>query len=179
MKTSLNENLLTGPDLLNSLFGVLQRFRFHPVALVADVESMFHQVKVPDINCDALRFLWKEDVHMPGPTYEYKMMVHIFGAKDSPCCANYALRRTAKDNIDTFSSAAVNTVLRDFYVDDLVKSVGDEKQAVSLAEELTQLLKTGGFHLHKWLSNSPEVLNSISKSERAVDALDLDLDELP
>ena len=40
-------------------------------------------------------------------------------------------------------------------------------------------MKTGGFHLHKWLSNSPEVLNSISKSERAVDALDLDLDELP
>ena len=179
MKTSLNENLLTGPDLLNSLFGVLQRFRFHPVALVADVEAMFHQVKVPDIDCDVLRFLWKEDVHMPGPPDEYKMMVHIFGAKDSPCCANYALRRTAKDNIHTFSSAAVNTVLRDFYVDDLVKSVGDEKQAVSLAEELTQLLKTGGFHLHKWLSNSPEVLNSISKSERAVDALDLDLDELP
>ena len=165
--------------MLNSLFGVLQRFWFHPVALVADVEAMFHQVKVPDIDCDALRFLWKEDVHMPGPPDEYKMMVHIFGTKDSPCCANYALRRTAKDNIHTFSSAAVNTVLRDFYVDDLVNSDGDEKQAVSLAEELTQLLKTGGFHLHKWLSNSPEVLNSISKSERAVDALDLDLDELP
>ena len=37
---SLNSNLLTGPDLLNNLLGVLMRFREHPVAVLADIEGM-------------------------------------------------------------------------------------------------------------------------------------------
>lgn len=38
---SLNEELLQGPDLTNTLIGVLQRFREEPVAMMADIESMF------------------------------------------------------------------------------------------------------------------------------------------
>ena len=44
--TSLNDQLLRGPDLTNKLVGVLIRFRQEPVALMADIESMFHQVNV-------------------------------------------------------------------------------------------------------------------------------------
>ena len=36
--TSLNEQLLQGPDLTNSLIGVLTRFRQEPVAFMADIE---------------------------------------------------------------------------------------------------------------------------------------------
>ena len=39
---SLNDNLLVGPDLLNSLAGVLMRFREERVAIAADIEAMFH-----------------------------------------------------------------------------------------------------------------------------------------
>ena len=41
----LNWSLCTGPDLLNSLIGVLLRFRNNNIAKVADTEAMFHQVK--------------------------------------------------------------------------------------------------------------------------------------
>ncbi|OON19881.1 hypothetical protein X801_04247, partial [Opisthorchis viverrini] len=58
LNTSLNMQLLTGPDLVNSLCGVLLRFREHPYVLVADIEALFHQVKVPQSDRDALRFLW-------------------------------------------------------------------------------------------------------------------------
>ena len=44
--TSLNDQLVTGPDLLNSLVGVIMRFRLHAVALIADIEAMFFQVRV-------------------------------------------------------------------------------------------------------------------------------------
>ena len=54
--TSLNDQLLHGPDLTNNLFGVLQRFRQESVALVSDIEGMFHQVKVDPQDSDALRF---------------------------------------------------------------------------------------------------------------------------
>ena len=39
---SLNSQVLQGPDLTNNLVGVLLRFREEPVALMADVEAMFH-----------------------------------------------------------------------------------------------------------------------------------------
>ena len=45
--TSLNDQLLQGPDLTNTLVGVLTRFREEPVALIADIEAMFYQVRVP------------------------------------------------------------------------------------------------------------------------------------
>ena len=39
---SLNDYLLKGPNSVNSFAGVLLRFRKHPVAVVADIKSMFH-----------------------------------------------------------------------------------------------------------------------------------------
>lgn len=54
---SLNSKLLEGPDLNNSLVGVVTRFRQEQVALAADVEAMFHQVRVLEKDCDALLFL--------------------------------------------------------------------------------------------------------------------------
>ena len=55
--TSLNNQLLTGPDLTNSIVGVLMRFREERVALSADIECMFHQIRVAPDDCDAFRFL--------------------------------------------------------------------------------------------------------------------------
>ena len=46
--TSLNSELFQGPDLTNSLVGILIHFRQDPVAAMDDVQSMFHQVRVPE-----------------------------------------------------------------------------------------------------------------------------------
>ena len=43
---SLNDAMHSGPDLTNSLVRVLCRFPLKPVAFMADIEAMFHQVKV-------------------------------------------------------------------------------------------------------------------------------------
>lgn len=44
VETSLNDNLLQGPDLINNLVGVLLRFRQDCIALIADIKGMFHEV---------------------------------------------------------------------------------------------------------------------------------------
>lgn len=54
---SINQVLMKGPDLMNILTGVLTRFRKYEVAIIADIEAMFHQVKVAPHDCDSLRFL--------------------------------------------------------------------------------------------------------------------------
>ena len=169
---SLNEQLLQGPDLTNNLVGVLIRFRQEPVALMADIESMFHQVRVRPEDCDALRFLWWPD----NETIEFQMMVHLFGATSSPSCANFALRKTADDNIEHFCQDITDTVKRNFYVDDLLKSVGDDEEAIGLASDLCKLLEKGGFRLTKWICNKPKVVASLPESERASSVKDLCFD---
>ena len=119
----LNSELLQGPDLTNTLVGVLLRFREEPVAVMADIESMFYQVNVPEHDADLLRFLWWPNGRLDEPMEEFRMAVHLFGATSSPSVASYALRRTAEDHRDTASPDAVQTVLRHFYVDDWLKSV--------------------------------------------------------
>ena len=57
----LNDQLLKAPDLTNSLFGVLSRFRQERIALMADIEVMFYQVRVIDADSTYLRFLWWRD----------------------------------------------------------------------------------------------------------------------
>ena len=54
---SLNSHVLQDPDLIYSLVGVVIRFRQEQVALAADIEAMFHQVRVQERDFDALRFL--------------------------------------------------------------------------------------------------------------------------
>ena len=55
---SLNNHLLKGPDLINNLVSILIQFRLGKYAVTADIEQMFHQIKVKKSDQDALRFLW-------------------------------------------------------------------------------------------------------------------------
>ena len=102
--TSLNKSLLVGPDLLQNLIFVLLRFRQHKYAVSADIEGMFLQVGVLARDQISLRFLWREDTTSDVVVHQYTR--HIFGARDSPTCANFALRKTATDNMSTYPEAA-------------------------------------------------------------------------
>ncbi|XP_034057992.1 uncharacterized protein LOC117536983 [Gymnodraco acuticeps] len=173
--TSLNARLLQGPDLTNSLIGVLTRFRQKNIAFMADIEAMFHQV--PEEDSDLLTFLWWPDGDLSSELEEYQMVVHIFGATSSPSCANFALQQCARDNVDDFSPEAVSSMLRNFYVDDCLKSMEDERKAVIIAHELKTLCNKGGFKLNKWVSNSRALLQTIPEESRSKEIKDLDLDK--
>ena len=135
---SLNSNVLQGPNLTNSLIGVLCRFRQEHVALVADVESIYHQVCVDPKDIDALRFLWFPNGDLSKEPEEYQMVVHLFGGIWSACCANFALKRTALDNASKFDSIVTRTVDKNFYVDDMLKSVGSTDEAIWMQKQLTE-----------------------------------------
>ena len=79
-QTSLNQQLLQGPDQTNQLVGVLSRFRQETVGMVADIEAMFHQVLVDPKDCDSLRFLWWRNGDLTQEMKEYRMVKHLFGA---------------------------------------------------------------------------------------------------
>ena len=56
---SLNNCLEAGEYRYTDLFGTLIRFRLHNVAVVADIEKAFLNIKIQEDDRDALRFLWK------------------------------------------------------------------------------------------------------------------------
>ena len=161
---SLNDCLSSGPDLLNSLVGILMRFRQELVAVSADIEAMFNQVAVPKEDQLVLRFLWRKKPSDKVDVYQY--VRHIFGAKCSPACANYALQRTAQDNIAAFPLEA-EAVRRNFYMDDLFKSVSSLLEACNLQAGLVKLLSLGGFNLTKWILNNKDFISLVPEKDRA------------
>ena len=74
----------------------------------------------------------------------------------------------------------MKTVRRNFYVDDVLKSVLiiSAQQAVRRTSDLTKLLKEGGFRLTKFAINSREALQYIPSDLGDSSLLDLDLDQL-
>ncbi|CAK1544735.1 unnamed protein product [Leptosia nina] len=54
---SFNDALLPGPNLLQSLFEILLRFREGPVAIIADIRGMILRVKIKEKDRDSARFL--------------------------------------------------------------------------------------------------------------------------
>ncbi len=177
---SLNDHLLQGPDLINSLHGILIRFRQHPIALMCDIEKMYHQFHVDESDRDFLRFFWWKDGNINQPIYEFRMKVHLFGAASSSGCANYGLKHLATENSELYPLGS-QFVLKNFYVDDGVISVEGVDQAIKVANEARKLCAIGGLRLHKFVSNNKVVLDSIPPSEKTSDvrSFDLAFDELP
>lgn len=99
---------------------------------MADIESMYFQVFVTEHQRSFQRILWwdKSDKEMTKPV-EYEMNVHIFGATSSASCSNYALKKTAFDNQGKFGIDAAETLLQNFYVDDMLKSKDNLGETIS------------------------------------------------
>ena len=111
---------MSGPDLTNQIIGVLIRFRQEPIAIMADIESMFYQV--PEKHQNFLRFLRWENNNLDCEPSDHQMCVHVFRGTSSPSYCNFALKQTSTDNLEEFGSAAAHSLQRNFYVDDMLKS---------------------------------------------------------
>ena len=138
----LNDQSLHGPDSMNNLVAVLLCFRQYPFVVVGDIKSMFSQFLIAKKDRDALRFCGLRSTTW---TVKYRMRSHVFGAKSSPCCAAYALRKVASDNEIDSDVDAIQTIRSNIYVDDLCKTCPTEQDAFELVTQLRQLLLAEGF----------------------------------
>ena len=113
---SLNSECMKGPNLTNNLVHVLLRFRQYPYAVLADIESMYLQIRIPESDRNALRFLWYDK--LDAAVVEYRMTSHLFGGIWCASSSAYALRRTVLDRQP--SPLIEQTILKSFYVDDML-----------------------------------------------------------
>ena len=167
---SLNDCLLPGPNLINALLGILLRFRVNPVAFTCDIQNMYYNFHVERQHRDYLRFLWWPGGDMSMNPVEYRMKVHIFGAISSGCVASYGLRKIVEGSV--VSDKVRDFVCQDFYVDDGCVSVPTDSEALSLLKETQSLLSKGNLRVHKVVSNSRALLDSLPEGDKAPPAED-------
>lgn len=176
---SLNDTLLRGPDLNNTLLGVLLRFRREQVAVTVDVEQMFYCFRVKESHRNYLRFLWFKDNELDKEITEFRMKVPVFGNSPSPAIAIYGLRQAAELGQEEHGSNAKQFIFRNFYVDDGLASVSSESEAIKLLTGARHMLAESNIRLHKIASNASQVMNAFPPEERATELKDLDLDVDP
>ena len=151
----LNDYWAKGPDLLNSLLGVLMRFREHEIALIGDIKKMYHSVKTTQVEQHTHRFLWRDMDKQKEPN-TYVIQRVSFGDRPSGTIATVALRMTAEMNQEKYPQAA--KIIKDnTYMDDILESVSDREKAQSVTNDVEKLVSKGGFEIKGWtVSGNPD-----------------------
>ncbi|GFW07384.1 integrase catalytic domain-containing protein [Trichonephila clavipes] len=174
---SLNDLLMVGPRVQPELFPILIQFRIFSVAICADVERMFRQIKVHDEDLDYWqRILWRDSP--TEPIREYRLTTVTYGKSSAPFLSTRTLRQLSIDEQENYPAASRAT-LGHFYVDDLLSESATKKGAIQLVSELQEMMKRGGFSLRKWVSNDPDVLTTIPEELKAVNSKHTIKDDQP
>lgn len=155
---SLNDVLMVGPVVQDDLFSIVLRFRKHNVAFTSDIKKMYRQIKVCDQNTSLQRILWRDNVTLPISTFELTTVT--YGTASAPYLATKSLSKLAQ--IESSNCPIASRVIsEDFYVDDILSGTSNTEEALALYHELTSVLSKGCFELHKWSSNSSDMLRNI------------------
>ena len=94
---SLNDQLLTGPNLYPLLTNVLMKFRLHRIGMSADISKMFRELSLRKADRDWHRYLVKKkDCQIQ----DCRMKCVTVGVKSFPFLATQVLRQLAMDYRD-------------------------------------------------------------------------------
>ena len=147
----LNDCWVKGSDLLNSMFGVILRFREQPVAVSGDISKMYHRIGIPEEDQHVHRFIWR-DMDTTRQPDTYVKTVLTFGDKPAPVMAQIALRKTAEQAEESHPYAA-EVLKKNTYMDDICDSVHMVENAQQLKKDVDEILDSGGFKVKESSSN--------------------------
>ncbi|XP_078051509.1 uncharacterized protein LOC144477649 [Augochlora pura] len=92
----------------------------------------------------------------------FQLNTVTFGLSAAPYLAIRCLTQLAQDEGRQFPEAA-QALTRDFYVDDAITGASTLDEALSLRNELTNLLNTAGLNIRQWASNHPALLQGLAE----------------
>ena len=166
---SINDCLNPGPNLIPKLLDVLVKFRYHPVALSADIEKAFLMISVNESDRDMLRFLWFEEPHNPNSGIIHLRFTRlVFGLRPSPAILNSTIREHLSKYKNVYPDI-VQQVEDSLYVDDLVSGSENDDAGFELYETAKKVMAEGSFNLRKWRSNSAALMNRIKEIEVGIE----------
>ena len=114
---------------------------------------------------DFLRFLWIDDLDKENPEVMVMRFARVvFGVSSSPFILNPTIRHHLNTCLPV-DSALARELLKSLYVDDYVSGDGDVDSAFVLSKKIKLCLKSGGFNMRKWNSNSERLLRALQEDE--------------
>ncbi len=146
---SMNDLLLKGPDVLNTIRAVLLRFRRGVHAALCDIRKMYNSVWLEDLEMHLHRFLWRNNED--GEIEEYAITRVNIGDRPAGCIAQLAMRETAKLPMFTHLEEERRVLEEDSYVDDILTSHNDLEKLDKTTKKVEEILKAGGFSLKPWV----------------------------
>ena len=153
----LNDYWIKGPDLLDSLFGVILRFRENEIAVTEDISKIYRRVLIPERDQQVHRYLWRNMERESEPDVYVKTVLTL-GDKPAPAIA---LRKTADEAKSSYPHA-VKVLKENTYMDDICDSVHTVQEAEQLTADMDNVLSQGA-----WISSQRMALKSAStKRER-------------
>ncbi|XP_044729628.1 uncharacterized protein LOC123292978 [Chrysoperla carnea] len=155
---SLNETLLAGPKLQNSINDIILNFRLHRVAITGDVKQMYRAIKLDARDSKFQQILWRFDPSQPVQQYEITRV--CFGITSSPYHALRVMKQLIQDEGFKYPTAA-KVLETDMYIDDVCTGASSIAEARQLRVDLSALLSTAGFELRKWASSHAAVLSDL------------------
>ena len=127
---------------------------------------MHYQVKVIENKRSYLMYLWWDENDTNSEVADSEICDYLLQAVSFPSNSNYTLKRTAVENNSSFGKDASETVMKNFYVDDLLKLVETQKNEVDLPKRVIEMCTTGAFNLTKFISYKKNVLMSTTEIHR-------------
>ncbi|CAG4951544.1 unnamed protein product [Colias eurytheme] len=122
-------------------------------------------MKVAEGDADYQRLLWRDD---PNDVVRHFRLLRVtFGTSPAPYLAVRTLKELVNRDGQQFPLAA-SRIVNEFYMDDMMSGCHTVAEGIQIHEELTELLKRGGFPLQKFSSNSQELLNK-SESDHGLE----------
>ena len=118
---------------------------------------MYRQIERNEKDHNFNQMYWRSSQNQP--IKKYRMTRVIYGVSSSSYHAIRTLRDTAKD---APSIHCKNSLLNSFYLDDLLGAGDTQEQVIGRFIDITTTLELIGMSIHKWASNSHEVMEAIS-----------------
>ncbi|XP_063545181.1 uncharacterized protein LOC134753270 [Cydia strobilella] len=169
---SYNDIQHIGPVVQDDLLSILIRFRQHRFVATSDVAKMYRQIYVREDQRSLQQILWRSDPTQP--INQYKLNTVTYGTASAPWLATRTLKQLG---IDCKDELARETILHDFYVDDYITGHDNEQTLIHTCQNVISELEPAHFHLRKWRSNKPSILNQIINENNYDDLLNLNNDE--
>ncbi|XP_035228963.1 uncharacterized protein LOC118201051 [Stegodyphus dumicola] len=150
---SLNDCLEKGPNYLELIPSILNRFRLGKYGVISDICKAFLQIGVCLRDRDFLRFLWWEE----GDSEKFKIYRHkrvVFGVNGSPfflaATLNYHL-----ENVPEHQQEVAKKLSESMYVDNCVASIDTIEGLNTFINVSKEIMSTAKFDLRGWCYNEP------------------------